>query len=1276
MVKKSLFWFYKSLVWGIWVSSAIVILTILGFRYILLPNISQYKPRIEAEISQLLGQKLTIKNIAAGWDGMNPHLSLSDTTLYDTQGRPALSLSHVETSLSWMSLALLEPRLASLVIHSPTLVVRREPNGEIFVAGISTSGPSKPEATNWVLHQSRVEITDANIVWQDALKHAPDLRLEHAHLVLRNPMFGQLIGRHQFAFNAIPSVGTPKPLDIRATFYGNDIRKLSEWHGTLFGQFEDLDLAAWHPWIHYPIQINRGFGALRFWLKFDHSQAKELTSDVALADVKTHFTPQTSEVGLDHIQGRLHWIHSHNSHQFSAERIHIKTKDGLHLENGLIVVKQSQTGQRSKVEGAIKFSQFDLAQAHQFAKFLPIPSAVQSKLDALSPRGRVSDIDVEWNTENDKLISYEMAGKFQEIGVNAFETYPGITGLSGEIRANNHTGHLNLSTQNAVFDMPSLMRWPIPVQHLRGSLHWTYDHDAIELVLDEIKIANQELNGQVSGKLALNTPNGDYIDIKGSFPFANAQTANHYYPKIMGKDTLEWLDKSIQGGTLSNIELTMRGKLKDFPYTDRNLGLFKVTADLKKGILEYGEGWPRIDNLALKMTFQGPGLTLEANGGTISGTQIQRAKGVIPVLDAEDPILTITSEGRGQIKDGIAFINHSPVLEITDGFTNDLVTTGNGILQLGLVIPLNDTDRTNVKGRYQIINGSMASEAIPDLTKINGTLEFTEHALSSNDLNAWVFGGPAQLNLSTGKNRLIMISASGRVTDAGLKEGLQLSLLNPLSGHADWNGDIVIQQQKLDIDIRTNLLGMASDWPEPLKKTALEPMPFRYTTHQERREQDTMSISIGEAIHAKFLRQRKQDQLAIERGIVAVNAPTDIPAQSGLLVQVNRDTLAGNDWLSALKTNTGASQPGGDAIVIRQVNLNVNDLEMYKRHIHQANVQATPNENGWNMQIQSQEIVGNASWYNAGKGKIVARLKSLAIPPSQPNNGVSTEEKQAIEYPDLDIMAEQFETSKKKLGAIELKAQERNDSWVIEKLQITNPDSLLKADGEWKSWKKTPNTRMNVDWTITDLGKTMERFGHPNTIQGAKATLQGQLSWPNSPHEFEAAKLNGNIKLEALNGQILKVQPGVGRLFSMLTLQNLPRRLTFDFRDVFSDGFTFDKISANVHIERGILRSDNFKLKGPTAAVDIKGETDLSKETQHLFVKVTPYVSDSVSLAALAGGPAVAAAAYLAQKLLKDPLNQLARNEYEIMGTWDNPIEVKQDEKQVNKVEPAIKTQN
>jgi uncharacterized protein YhdP len=89
------------------------------------------------------------------------------------------------------------------------------------------------------------------------------------------------------------------------------------------------------------------------------------------------------------------------------------------------------------------------------------------------------------------------------------------------------------------------------------------------------------------------------------------------------------------------------------------------------------------------------------------------------------------------------------------------------------------------------------------------------------------------------------------------------------------------------------------------------------------------------------------------------------------------------------------------------------------------------------------------------------------------------------------------------------------------------------------------------------------------------------------------------------------------------------------------------------------MQSRDFKMEGPAAKVAISGKTNLDRETLDLHVKVSPSISDTLSLAALAGGPVVGAAAFVAQKILRDPFNKIASYEYDIGGTWDDPQELK-----------------
>ena len=128
------------------------------------------------------------------------------------------------------------------------------------------------------------------------------------------------------------------------------------------------------------------------------------------------------------------------------------------------------------------------------------------------------------------------------------------------------------------------------------------------------------------------------------------------------------------------------------------------------------------------------------------------------------------------------------------------------------------------------------------------------------------------------------------------------------------------------------------------------------------------------------------------------------------------------------------------------------------------------------------------------------------------------------------------------------------------------------------------------------------------------------------------------------------------RYGTISSLQALPRRVTLDFKDVFSEGFAFDSINGQVKIQRGIASADNFRINGSSAKVAMSGDVDLTRETQTLRVRVTPSVGDSVAtVTALLGGPVAGIGVFLAQKLLNDPLGQLIAYDYAVTGTWSDP---------------------
>ena len=177
-------------------------------------------------------------------------------------------------------------------------------------------------------------------------------------------------------------------------------------------------------------------------------------------------------------------------------------------------------------------------------------------------------------------------------------------------------------------------------------------------------------------------------------------------------------------------------------------------------------------------------------------------------------------------------------------------------------------------------------------------------------------------------------------------------------------------------------------------------------------------------------------------------------------------------------------------------------------------------------------------------------------------------------------------------------------------------------------------------------------------MRAASGKLSGNIGWDGSPLAIDYPSLRGTLDLRAEKGQFLKADPGVGKLLGIMSLQALPRRLTLDFRDVFSEGFAFDVVSASSKIERGVLATTDFKMTSVAAIVLMSGDVDLAHETQNLKVVVLPDLSGGMgSVVAIIAGinPIVSLATYLAQRVLKDPISKAFSFEYAVSGTWADP---------------------
>lgn len=1283
-------WSYRIAIAALFLAGLAFASTVVALRYWILPNIGQYREDIAASITRAAGQRVTIGAIDANWERLRPRLALRGVQVYDRQGRPALVLQHVDSTLSWWSLLAGEVRLHSLEISDPVLSIRRDPEGRIFIAGIELNQPdSESGFADWMLQQSRIVVRNALIEWRDEKLQASALTLSHVNLRLESSG-----SRHRLGLQAIPPAELAAPLDIRADLKGEKVADLAAWEGRVYVKLAHADIAAWQTWLPFPFELRHGYGGVQAWLGLKDGGIGEVTADVRLNDVTARFASDQPQLDLHSLNGRLGWrplqadgrfVDSAarfigdlaeaelqslqgrlgrkplpGAFEFRAQRVSLAAKSGVTVPATDLLVRYIPAQGKKPATGEIRANNLNLEPLVKLADALPLLPEVRANLAEIGPRGSFRDFSVKWSGDWKSPQRYTAKGGFAGLGMKPHGKLPGFSGLSGNLDANEKSGALALDSHGVRANFPELFSEPLEMDALTAQMKWKKQENSngLDFSLTSLSLANRHLAGTLFGSYKMVSGTPGMIDLTGQFTRGDARHVGRYIPLTIGQSTRDWLNTALLAGHSNDVRLRLKGNLADFPFADGKRGLFEVAGKVTGGTLEYAPGWPKIENIVVDLLFRGARMEITAHQGNTDGMKISKTRAVIPDLMSWDELLEVEGEARGPTGDMIKFIEHSPVSAMIDDFTEGMGATGIGNFKLKLAIPLRRNKDSRVAGSYQFVNNRVSLGAdFPALEQVNGRLNFTEASVGIPQISALVLGGPASISGATQNDGGVRINAQGRATAAGMRGLADQQMTRNLSGAADWRGTISIRKKQADMLLESSLVGLAVNLPAPFGKKATDPVPLRFEKKITGAKQDLLQLNYGKVFAAVLSRRQENGKTTIERGAVNLGASAVLPSQPGIWLSGELALLDLDHWRSLLGQSSAKSQLPGFA----GLNLKFGALDVFGKRFNDLRISARMQESTWQAKVESRELAGSVQWNPEARGRLLARLGYLIIPdPAPAKLGVPTETAQEKELPALDIIAESFTAKQKKLGKLELLAVQEDDDWRIEKLRVSNPDGSLQMDGLWQGWRRKPIINANLHLEAQDLGKLLARLGYPDAVKRGTAKLDGQLSWAGSPHELDFPSLAGNLNLEAKNGQFLKVEPGVGKLLGLLSLQSLPRRLTLDFRDIFSEGFAFDTISGNARIKHGVAHTDDFRLEGPAAKVRMQGETDLAKETQSLKVRVAPQLGEGVSVAgAFLGGPVVGIAALLAQKLLRDPIDQIAAYEYSITGTWGNPNVVK-----------------
>jgi len=1259
-------WGYRVLTWGILICGFLFAATILVLRYWILPDIAAYRENIAQTLSQMVQQRVSIGGISANWDGLRPQLALSQVVVHDTEGRPALELPRVDAILSWRSALRLQVNFHALDIYRPVLTVRRDTRGGISVAGIAlhldeqgTGGFSR-----WLLSQRDIEIHEARLLWSDEMRAAPVLELEQLQLRIINNG-----DRHRVGLRAVPPAALASPLDVRGDLTGEDFQSLAEaLTGQLFVQLDHVDIAAWRQWIDFPVHFPHGTGALRAWLTFSRNELTGVIADTQLQNVKTQLGASLPELDMRELGGRFSWKRVTDGFEVATRKLTFTTGDRLTLPPVDLLLRLGGAGAEGYTRGEFQANALDLAPLVQLADWLPLAAELRKSLLALAPTGGVYDLALGWNGIWPQLKTYSVRGRFHELSLQQHGTVPGFSGFSGNVDGTEKGGTLHVATQKAALDLPNLFRERLLFDTLTGQMAWSRPAGSTELRFSNFAYANADLAGTLFGSYRTLNDGPGVADITGHLSRGLASRVTAYLPLTVAKTSRGWLDKAFTAGTSNDVRFRLKGDLREFPFADDRGGVFEVAAKLNGGTLHYGDGWPEINGIEGDFIFRGKRLEMNTRQAAISNARLSKVRAQIPDLVHSDTVLQINGEAEGATTDFLEFIARSPVNAMISGFTEGMQAQGQGRLALKLTLPLQAMDKSKVAGTYFFVNNQLVPVPdLPPLEQVNGRLEFTESSVRVPTATATFLGGPLSVTAGSQRDAAISIQFRGHVNADAARRAGGVEWLRYMRGSTDWRGSLTVRNKRVDLTVDSTLQGLAVNLPAPFTKTAAEALPLRVERRHTGPQQERIAITAEGLVSAVLL--RRGEDARIERGTVRFGEGAAAePDRAGITVSGAIKTLDFNEWLAL----TGESG-GAGTINLAAVDLRIAEMRVFERRFADLAIRATAPGGALQATVRGRDIDGTLGWRAQGKGRLTARLRRLNLPAAEPSAAApaapvpQVADARPPELPAIDVVVDELLLADRSLGRMELQATPQQRDWRIERLQLVTPESQLSVDGSWQNWLTQPRVQVNVQLLVNDVGRLLTRLGYPEGVRRGTAKIEGGLAWSGSPQRLDYPTLTGNFVLDAAKGQFVKLEPGIGKLLGILSLQSLPRRITLDFRDIFSDGLAFDEIVGAIKVAKGVASTDNLRIVGPAARISMGGQVDLVRETQVLRVRVNPQLSDTFSVAgALIGGPIAGIAAFVAQKLLKDPLDQIAGYEYDVTGTWADPVVAKIERPQAN----------
>ena len=1185
-----------------------------------LPEISRYHAAIEEQINRHSDYPLRARAIEADWRGWTPRLTLRGVALLDRGGgRKIIDFEQAAVEIAPLQ-SLLQRRFvpARLVVSGAQLAVTYRPDGGFSIAGINMPAPRDGGLGDWLLRQGNLALRDARIEWIDA-KHgqaplplsAVELRLradgERAQVDGSCKLPGEYAQSLRFAIDAAG--------DLSA----------AAWNGSLYLRLDAVRPDNWYRHYYYSAY----YSALPRPALLEEGAVFEAVSGAGETDIE--LWGHWREARLRRIDGRL-------SHRDFIVRAAAQDGDG------------------------------------------PLPVA---ELGYSFSARRVQEQDA---PQQDWRVRLRLDRLETENG-----DWP-LTRLEGEVRAQwRNTREGSNGQQGSNVQQENTPQWWLRTDSLTVG-------DADHTITLRGEMHNHNADGRAQLRL--------YADLA-------TDRLDRLHRLAPGTDNFrlrQWLQRTMQGGNITSARFAWRGHPADFPFRHGE-GRLRGRLEMSEVAFKYAPEWPRAEALDAAIEIENATLTATLAEGKLFDADLRPGGAVrVPDLTQRPRQIDVQGSLSGRSDALTDFIRASPLRrhDILGPLADNIIDGGilaEAEMSLGA--------RRGLAGSLKLADATLsAHNGQLRLERVTGLARFTRDSITADGLAAELVTGAARQPVSLRiagpggePGRLGAVTVVGDADRGFIAKQLRARLprwrrissplLRRLQGDLGWRAEIAYfrgegqearQRQnggvKQRLTLSSNLHGMSIDLPPPLGKSAWQ------------KKIVVMEKTLGEAgetrlryddriavVFAPPATRQQTAQKATQKARQSQDTPDtkrggdlgdsgdsgaiDIaaaPDRSGLLVSGDIEVLSFQHWADTFKTfSRAAAKRSGLIDNDIHLDLRIADLDFYHQRFADMHVEAARSRGAWRLNTSSPDLSGAIVLPTGADGVIKADLERLALDYT-PGEGIAALKPDPRRLPTLDLRAQDFVFGGLPLGALELVTSRADKGLTIERLRLSKPGLNIVAQGAWSGIAAAQRSSFKADLQAKKTSLMLETFGYDGSpIKKGKTKMTFSAAWPGAPMDFSLANINGELKLRLSKGRIMEVDPAAGRLFGLLSLQTLPRRLSLDFTDLLGKGLAFDKIEGDFDLSEGNAYTNNLQMTGPAANVAVSGRTGLIEQDYDQIATVTPQVADNLPVAGALFGPVgigIGAMLYLAGNVftsINNSINNILSYQYTINGSWQDP---------------------